>query len=59
VVAITNNAGVVVERLAYDPWGKRRFVNCTADTLDTITGQTIDRGFTMHQHLDEMAETTL
>ena len=58
VVAITNTAGVVVERLAYDPWGKRRFASGTntgkADTLDAITGQTIDRGFTMHEHIDEM-----
>ena len=58
MVAITNTAGVVVERLAYDPWGKRRFASGTntgkADTLDAITGQTIDRGFTMHEHIDEM-----
>jgi RHS repeat-associated protein len=54
VVAITNNAVTVVERLAYDPWGKRRQVNGTADTLDAITGQYIDRGFTMHEHIDEM-----
>ena len=53
-MAITNNAGVVVERLAYDPWGKRRQVNGSADTLDAITGQYIDRGFTMHEHIDEM-----
>jgi RHS repeat-associated protein len=45
---------VVVERLAYDPWGKRRFINGTADTLDAITSANIDRGFTMHEHIDEM-----
>jgi RHS repeat-associated protein len=44
----------VVERLAYDPWGKRRFITGAADTLDAITGQYIDRGFTMHEHIDEM-----
>lgn len=54
IIAITNTAGVVVERLAYDPWGKRRYINGTADTLDAITGQNIDRGFTMHEHIDEM-----
>ena len=58
IIAITSSAGVVVERLAYDPWGKRRFASGTntgaADTLDAITGQTIDRGFTMHEHIDEM-----
>jgi RHS repeat-associated protein len=58
VVAITSTAGVVVERLAYDPWGKRRFASGATtgnpDTLDAITGQYIDRGFTMHEHIDEM-----
>jgi RHS repeat-associated protein len=54
IVAMTNTAGVVVERLAYDPWGKRRFINGTADTLDAITSVNIDRGFTMHEHIDEM-----
>ena len=48
----------MVERLAYDPWGKRRFASGATtgnpDTLDAITGQTIDRGFTMHEHIDEM-----
>jgi RHS repeat-associated protein len=54
VVAITSTAGVVVERLAYDPWGKRRFITGAADTLDAITSVNIDRGFTMHEHIDEM-----
>jgi RHS repeat-associated protein len=54
IVAITDQQGAVVERLAYDPWGKRRFVNGQPDKLDAITGQYIDRGFTMHEHLDEM-----
>jgi RHS repeat-associated protein len=58
VVAITSTAGVVVERLAYDPWGKRRFASGATtgnpDTLDAITGVNIDRGFTMHEHIDEM-----
>jgi RHS repeat-associated protein len=54
VVAISNQAGVVVERLAYDPWGKRRFTNGTTDKLDAIVSVYSDRGFTMHEHLDEM-----
>jgi RHS repeat-associated protein len=54
IIAMTNTSGVVVERLAYDPWGKRRFINGTADTLDAITSANIDRGFTMHEHIDEM-----
>lgn len=54
VAAITDASGTVVERLAYDPWGKRRNVNGTADPLDAIVGWNTDRGFTMHEHLDEM-----
>jgi RHS repeat-associated protein len=46
--------GAVIERLAYDPWGKRRNVNGLSDVTDSLTGLTTDRGFTMHEHLDEM-----
>lgn len=52
--AISDENGQVVERLAYDPWGKRRNVNGTQDVLDSIVGWNTDRGFTMHEHLDEM-----
>lgn len=57
VAAITDETGAVTERLAYDPWGKRRFVTTNpgaTDNLDAIVGQKIDRGYTMHEHLDEM-----
>ncbi len=54
VAVVTDDTGSVSERLAFDPWGKRRFPNGTADVNDTIVGSTIDRGFTMHEHLDEM-----
>lgn len=57
VAAITNESGVVTERLAYDPWGKRRFISINPgqpDTQDAITGQKTDRGYTMHEHLDEV-----
>jgi RHS repeat-associated protein len=54
VAIVTDQDGSVTERLAYDPWGKRRFPNGTADTNDSIIGLTLDRGFTMHEHLDEM-----
>ena len=55
IAAITNEAGAVVERLAFDPWGKRRFVNPQpgkADALDAIVGVRTDRGYTGHEHLD-------
>jgi RHS repeat-associated protein len=54
VSVLTDDSGSVIERLAYDPWGKRRLPNGTADTTDSIVGLTMDRGFTMHEHLDEM-----
>lgn len=57
ISAITDETGVVVERLAYDPWGKRRFINTTPgqpDNLDAIVGIRTDRGYTEHEHLDEV-----
>ena len=54
VAAISDEAGQVIERLAYDPWGKRRKVDGTRDAPDAIVGWNTDRGFTMHEHLDEM-----
>jgi RHS repeat-associated protein len=52
--ATTDEAGTIVERLAYDPWGKRRYPSGQADTQDQLVGQSTDRGFTMHEHLDEV-----
>lgn len=54
MVAVSDEVGVVIERMAFDPWGKRRFVNGTPDVLDSIVGFNTDRGYTMHEHLDEM-----
>ncbi len=54
IMAITNESGAVVERLAYEPFGKRRFPSGTADPNNTIFGITTDRGFTEQEHLDEL-----
>lgn len=54
VAVITDAAAAVAERLAYDPWGKRRFASGLRDNLDAITGQKTDRGYTLHEHLDEV-----
>lgn len=54
VAAVSDETGAVVERMAFDPWGKRRFVNGTPDVLDSIVGFNTDRGYTLHEHLDEM-----
>ena len=56
VVAITGETGAIVESLAYDAWGKRR----PAATWQTpapgvfIAAITLTRGFTMHEHLDQV-----
>lgn len=54
LAVITNEAGQVVERLAYDPWGKRRFTDGNRDNNDTLTSANTKRGYTMHEHMDEM-----
>jgi RHS repeat-associated protein len=57
IAVITDETGEVRERLAYDPWGKRRFIGSTPglpDNIDTIVGVKTDRGYTMHEHLDEV-----
>ncbi|WP_053170456.1 RHS repeat domain-containing protein [Limnohabitans planktonicus] len=54
IAVITDEAGQVVERLAYDPRGKRRNANGLADKNDRLVGQTTDRGYTEHEHLDEV-----
>jgi len=49
--AITNASGTVLERYAYDPWGMRRNPNDWTQK-DTRTSFLLNRGFTMHEHLD-------
>ncbi|MES2353056.1 MAG: RHS repeat-associated core domain-containing protein [Pseudomonadota bacterium] len=51
---VTDETGAVVERLAYEPFGKRRFAAGTDDTNNTIKGLNTTRGFTNHEHLDEL-----
>ncbi len=51
---ITNASGGQIERLAYEAFGKRRFPAGSADPNNTLFGITTDRGFTSHEHLDEM-----
>lgn len=54
LAVITDESGAVTERLSYDPWGKRRYANGVPDTLDSVVGYATDRGYTMHEHLDEI-----
>ncbi|WP_316233741.1 RHS repeat-associated core domain-containing protein [Bradyrhizobium sp. SZCCHNPS2010] len=54
ISVITNENGVVQERLSYDAWGKRRFPNGTDDPSGSITSQTT-RGFTGEEQLSVAA----
>jgi RHS repeat-associated protein len=57
ISAMTDEAGVLTERLAYDPWGKRRYINTNPgnpDNLDALVGIQTNRGYTEHEHLDEI-----
>jgi len=47
---ITNENGVVVKRLSFDAWGKRRHPDGTDDTTGNITSQST-RGFTGEEEL--------
>ena len=54
MTAVTNESGVVVEPLAYEPFGKRRFANGSSDPNNAIQPVSTDRGFTGHEMLDEI-----
>ncbi|MBU2554266.1 MAG: hypothetical protein KKF98_07370 [Bacteroidetes bacterium] len=50
--AITNHKGTPVEKLSYDPWGRRRNpTNWTFTNVPEI--YLFDRGYTGHEHLDQ------
>ena len=61
LVATTDQAGNVTARYAYDPFGKRRMSNGRYDEFGTLVidwasdgGPGTDRGFTGHEHLDDV-----
>jgi len=51
LVALTDYNGSVMERYAYDPWGARRSPTDWTQK-DTRTSWRLNRGYTMHEHLD-------
>jgi len=53
VMAISDQAGVLSEMLAYDSWGKRR-EQATPATPDNLDGQIDNKGFTGHEMLDQL-----
>lgn len=53
-VSGTATTAIVIERLAYEPFGKRRFISGQLDAAGTIDAQSTNRGFTGHEHLDSL-----
>ena len=53
LLALTDINGVVKEKYAYDPWGNRRNPASWKDA-DTRTKFIVDRGYTLHEHLDAL-----
>ncbi len=54
VDTVTDENGNVIERLSYDPHGKRRYPNGQDDPANALTCDTTKRGFTGHEHLDSV-----
>lgn len=54
VSAVTDASGGVVERMGYEPFGKRRNANGVTDPNGTLTPTSTDRGYTEHEHMDEV-----
>ena len=52
LLALTDAAGKPYERYSYDPWGNRRSATDWTQS-DTLTHHIINRGYTLHEHLDE------
>lgn len=53
-MVITDASGNMSERLAYEPFGKRRNANGTTDAAGTLTSANTQRGFTEHEMMDEV-----
>ncbi|MFZ6816885.1 RHS repeat domain-containing protein [Undibacterium sp. Ji22W] len=51
-VTAVSNGSSIVENLAYEPFGKRRTVAGALDTNNTVKGNSTNRGYTNHEHLD-------
>ena len=53
LIALTDNSGNVPARYAYDPWGSRVSPIDWTQSADAPDVLGINRGYTMHEHLDE------
>lgn len=55
VAAITGKTGSTLETLSYEAFGERRYVSgARQDRTSPLLGVLTDRGFTIHEHLDEI-----
>jgi RHS repeat-associated protein len=54
ITAITDHNGLIVEQQSYDPHGKRRNNDWTDISGPSTPSATTDRGFTGHEHIDEV-----
>jgi RHS repeat-associated protein len=55
IVRVTNPSAGVIESFAYEAFGERRNPNGTPqDRASPLFGVTTDRGFTAHEHLEEL-----
>lgn len=52
LIAWTNQSGTVVERRAYDPWGRHRNPQNWTEVDYTSPSRLNNRGYTGHEHLD-------
>ncbi len=53
VIGLTDQQGVLKEKLGYDAWGKRRSID-GASTPNNLDGQVDNRGYTGHEILDQL-----
>ncbi|MEA4936999.1 MAG: FG-GAP-like repeat-containing protein [Paludibacter sp.] len=52
ILALTDESGAVIQRNAYDPWGKRRNPYNWAEE-NANTSWILNRGYTGHEHIDQ------
>jgi RHS repeat-associated protein len=54
VTAVTDTNAIVSERMAYEPFGKRRAAGGAIDANGTLSGINTNRGYTNHEELDSL-----
>jgi RHS repeat-associated protein len=54
IETVAKEDGTVIERMSYDAWGKRRNLDGTDDTTNTISGVTDNKGYSAQEMLDNL-----